>query len=134
MRSLGMAEAPLAALDAPGALSAREDAAIRYTRAAMTDSNRVPEELFAELHGLFSDPELVELHLPGRVHQHAEHVQQPAAGDLPRRVRRRGRPAPDAVDPPESTTRAKSRISRRFHPFLQRRHFPGNRALPRNGT
>ena len=61
MRSLGMADAPLAALDAPGELSAREDAAVRYTRAAMTDSNRVPEALFAELHGLFSDAELVEL-------------------------------------------------------------------------
>jgi hypothetical protein len=43
------------------ALSAREQAALRYTRAAMTDSNRVPEALFAELHGLFSDAELVEL-------------------------------------------------------------------------
>ncbi len=61
MRSLGMADAPLATLDTPADLSAREQAALRYTRAAMKDSNRVPEEIFTELHALFTDPELVEL-------------------------------------------------------------------------
>jgi AhpD family alkylhydroperoxidase len=61
MRSLGMAEAPLLALDSPAELTAREELALRYTRAAMTDSNRVPDSLFAELRGHFSEPEVVEL-------------------------------------------------------------------------
>ncbi len=61
MRALGMAESPLEALDAPAELSAREDLAIRYTRAAMTDSRNVPDALFDELHRKFTDAEIVEL-------------------------------------------------------------------------
>lgn len=52
---------PLVAIEDPSGLSGRERLAIEYTRAAMHDSNRVPEPLYAALHATFSDPELVEL-------------------------------------------------------------------------
>ena len=52
---------PLIAIANPEGLAPRERAAVAYTQAAMTDSNAVPEPLQRELHGLFSDPELVEL-------------------------------------------------------------------------
>jgi alkylhydroperoxidase family enzyme len=52
---------PLVVIDRPEALPPRERLAITYTRAAMTDSNNVPDELMAELATQFSDPELVEL-------------------------------------------------------------------------
>ena len=52
---------PLALVAAPGALAARERLAIEYTRAAMHDSNRVPEAVLTGLKEHFSDPELVEL-------------------------------------------------------------------------
>jgi alkylhydroperoxidase family enzyme len=52
---------PLAAIDSPATLSPRERAAIEYTRAAMTDSNAVPDALRRRLHELFTDPEVVEL-------------------------------------------------------------------------
>ena len=42
-------------------LAPRERVAVEYTRAAMTDSNNIPETLRRELNELFSDPELVEL-------------------------------------------------------------------------
>ena len=52
---------PLVAIAHPHQLAPRERAAVDYTRAAMTDSNNVPELLRTQLKGLFSDPELVEL-------------------------------------------------------------------------
>ena len=52
---------PLTVIDDPGSLVPRERIAIEYTRAAMTDSNAVPDPLQRELHEHFTDPELVEL-------------------------------------------------------------------------
>jgi alkylhydroperoxidase family enzyme len=52
---------PLVVIEQPAALPARERLAIEYTRAAMTDSNAVPDALMAEMSAHFSDPELVEL-------------------------------------------------------------------------
>ena len=45
----------------PTGLAPRERVAVEYTRAAMTDSNHIPESLEPQLKELFSDPELVEL-------------------------------------------------------------------------
>jgi len=52
---------PLDAVAHPHGLAPRERVAIQYTRAAMADSNHIPEDLRAELKERFSDPELVEL-------------------------------------------------------------------------
>jgi alkylhydroperoxidase family enzyme len=52
---------PLGAIEHPEALAPRERLAVEYTRAAMADSNAVPEALVAELREHFSDPEMVEL-------------------------------------------------------------------------
>ena len=52
---------PLVAIAHPHGLAPRERVAVEYTRAAMTDSNHIPDALRAELKALFSDPELVEL-------------------------------------------------------------------------
>jgi AhpD family alkylhydroperoxidase len=60
-RMLGIADDPVKALDDTAARTPRERLAIEYTHAAMTDSNRIPEDLYARLHASFSDPELVEL-------------------------------------------------------------------------
>lgn len=61
IRRLGIAAEPLDALDAAAARTDRERLAIEYTRVAMRDSNRVPDELFERLKQLFSEPEIVEL-------------------------------------------------------------------------
>jgi AhpD family alkylhydroperoxidase len=60
-RMLGIGNQPLSMLDHLESLADRERLAVEYTRAAMTDSNRVPESLFAQLRASFSDPEIVEL-------------------------------------------------------------------------
>jgi alkylhydroperoxidase family enzyme len=52
---------PLVAIDHPEGLSDRERLAVAYTRAAMIDSNHIPDALSRELKERFSDPELVEL-------------------------------------------------------------------------
>jgi alkylhydroperoxidase family enzyme len=52
---------PLVVIEQPAALPARERLAIEYTRAAMADSNAVPDALMSEVTAHFSDPELVEL-------------------------------------------------------------------------
>ena len=52
---------PLVVIDHPESLAPRERLAIEYTRAAMADSNAIPEPLVGELHEHFTDPELVEL-------------------------------------------------------------------------
>ena len=57
----GIVEDPLTAIDQPESLAPRERLAVEYTRAAMHDSNAVPESLASELHEQFTDPELVEL-------------------------------------------------------------------------
>ncbi len=57
----GIVDEPLIVIDEPAALAPRERAAVAYTRAALADSNHVPQPLQAELHELFTDPELVEL-------------------------------------------------------------------------
>jgi len=57
----GIVENPLSAIDQPESLPPRERLAVEYTRAAMHDSNAVPESLASELHEQFTDPELVEL-------------------------------------------------------------------------
>ena len=52
---------PLVVIEHPETLAPRERLAVEYTRAAMTDSNAIPEPLARQLHEHFSDPELVEL-------------------------------------------------------------------------
>jgi alkylhydroperoxidase family enzyme len=52
---------PLVVIEQTGSLPPRERLAIAYTRAAMTDSNVIPESLVRQLHEHFSDPEYVEL-------------------------------------------------------------------------
>jgi alkylhydroperoxidase family enzyme len=54
-------DAPLELVERPESLAPRERLAIAYTRAAMADSNDIPDPLVAELKTVFSDPELVEL-------------------------------------------------------------------------
>ena len=54
-------DAPLALVEQPASLAPRERLAVEYTRAAMADSNHVPESLMAQVGDLFSEPELVEL-------------------------------------------------------------------------
>jgi AhpD family alkylhydroperoxidase len=54
-------EEPLTLVAQPETLIPRERLAIDYTRAAMADSNRIPESLMAHLKAEFTDPELVEL-------------------------------------------------------------------------
>ena len=52
---------PLVVIEDPRRWSPRERIAIEYTRAAMADSNAIPDSLAQQLHEHFSDPELVEL-------------------------------------------------------------------------
>lgn len=60
-RSLGVADDPVRRLDEPQEQTERQRLALEYTRAAMADSNRVPDTLVARLRTAFTDPELVEL-------------------------------------------------------------------------
>jgi alkylhydroperoxidase family enzyme len=52
---------PLRLITNPDSLVPRERLAVLYTRAAMADSNAIPESLVRELHEHFSDAEFVEL-------------------------------------------------------------------------
>ncbi len=52
---------PLVVIEHPASLAPRERLAVEYTRAAMADSNAIPEPLAQQLHEQFTDPELVEL-------------------------------------------------------------------------
>lgn len=61
MRMIGISADPLASLDNHIELTERERLALAYTRAAMADSNRVPDDLFDNLKNHFTDPEIVEL-------------------------------------------------------------------------
>jgi uncharacterized peroxidase-related enzyme len=58
---LEIIDKPFASLDEMHDLTERERLAVEYTRAVMTDSNRVPEAVFEKLHAQFSDAEIVEL-------------------------------------------------------------------------
>jgi AhpD family alkylhydroperoxidase len=52
---------PLVKVADPSDLDPRERLAIEYTKAAMADSNHVPDALMEQLKATFTDPELVEL-------------------------------------------------------------------------
>ena len=52
---------PLVVIEDTASLAPRERLAVEYTRAAMADSNAIPDPLALQLHAQFSDPELVEL-------------------------------------------------------------------------
>ncbi len=52
---------PLAMIADPSALAPRERAAVEFTKAGMVDSNRIPDDVAAQVKELFSDAELVEL-------------------------------------------------------------------------
>ena len=57
----GILEEPLALVQDPTSLPARERLAVLYTRAVMADSNNVPDDLDGQVKEHFSDPEIVEL-------------------------------------------------------------------------
>ena len=61
VKMMGVIEEPERSLDEMSALSDRESLAIEYARAMMTDSNRVPDALFAQIKKQFAEPEIVEL-------------------------------------------------------------------------
>ncbi|MFQ5796855.1 MAG: carboxymuconolactone decarboxylase family protein [Candidatus Bipolaricaulia bacterium] len=61
MRNLGIPQDQIDQLEAPRSLTERERLALDYTEAVMRDSNRVGDELFAELTARFSSEEIVEL-------------------------------------------------------------------------
>jgi AhpD family alkylhydroperoxidase len=52
---------PFELVDRPEALEPRERLAVEYTRAAMADSNAIPDSLMERIGEHFTDPELVEL-------------------------------------------------------------------------
>ena len=52
---------PLTVIEHTETLSPRERLGIAYTRAAMADSNAIPDPLVRQLHEHFTDPEYVEL-------------------------------------------------------------------------
>jgi len=61
IRQLGMATDPIASLSDPSQLTHRQRLALEYTRAAMRDSNAIPDGLFTQLREEFSSQEIVEL-------------------------------------------------------------------------
>ncbi len=54
-------EDPLTLVEVPDALAPRERLAVEYTRAAIADSNAIPEPLAKQLHEHYTDAEMVEL-------------------------------------------------------------------------
>jgi alkylhydroperoxidase family enzyme len=52
---------PLTAIEHTDGLTPRERLAVEYTRAAMADSNAIPETLAQQLHEKFTDAEMVEI-------------------------------------------------------------------------
>lgn len=60
-RMMGIGDDPLRLLDEPERQTDRQRLALEYTRAAMADSNRVSDELFARLRAVFTDAEIVEI-------------------------------------------------------------------------
>jgi AhpD family alkylhydroperoxidase len=61
VKMMGLILEPMESLDDLSSLSPRERLAVEYTRAAMTDSNRIPDSLFDQLKQHFTEPEIVEL-------------------------------------------------------------------------
>jgi AhpD family alkylhydroperoxidase len=61
VKMIGLIPDPMNSLDDLSTLSQRERLAIEYTRAAMMDSNRVPDAFFDQLRRYFTDAEMVEL-------------------------------------------------------------------------
>ena len=57
----GILEAPLELIAVPDDLAPRERTVVAFTRAAMHDSNAIPEALWAQVRDAFSEPEIVEL-------------------------------------------------------------------------
>ena len=57
----GIVKDPLVVIEHTDSLAPRERLAVEYTRAAIADSNAIPEVLLQEVHEHFTDPELVEL-------------------------------------------------------------------------
>jgi AhpD family alkylhydroperoxidase len=57
----GILQAPLEVVADPADLDPRERLAVEYTKAAMADSNAIPEDIELRLRHQFSDPERVEL-------------------------------------------------------------------------
>ena len=60
-RMHGVGDDPIRLLDDPDGMDDRQRLAVEYTRAAMEDSNRVPDALFERLRQRFSDAEIVEI-------------------------------------------------------------------------
>ncbi|MHC5024408.1 MAG: carboxymuconolactone decarboxylase family protein [Planctomycetota bacterium] len=60
-KMLGITNDPIGMLDDPASLNDRQRVAIEYTRSALADSNRVPDDLFERLRTHFAEPEIVEL-------------------------------------------------------------------------
>lgn len=60
-RMHGVGDAPVRLLDEPSKMSDRQRLGVEYTRAAMENSNRVPDSLFEQLHEHFTDAEIVEI-------------------------------------------------------------------------
>lgn len=60
-RMMGISDDPISLLDQMDKQTERQRLALEYTRAAMSDSNRVPEELFGRLKRHFTDAEIVEI-------------------------------------------------------------------------
>ena len=60
-RMMRIGDDPVALLDRPEQQTDRQRLALEYTRAAMTDSNRVPDALFERMQNHFTDPEIVEI-------------------------------------------------------------------------
>jgi len=60
-KMMNIGDDPIALLDQPEKQTERQRLALEYTRAAMTDSNRVPNELFERLKQHFTDAEIVEI-------------------------------------------------------------------------
>jgi alkylhydroperoxidase family enzyme len=52
---------PLVVIEETESLAPRERLAVDYTRAAMADSNAIPESLMLRIHEHFTNPEIVEL-------------------------------------------------------------------------
>lgn len=60
-RAMGIGDDPISLLDASERQTDRQRLALEYTRAAMADSNRVSDDLFARLQHVLTDAEIVEI-------------------------------------------------------------------------
>ncbi len=81
---------PLIVIEHTETLAPRERLAVAYTRAAMADSNAIPSGDQRGAQGAVQRSRDRRTHVPHRLHQHAEPVQQLSRGPLPRGVQRPG--------------------------------------------